>query len=159
MPDSVHCPAVLVSGPASGQGKTSVAAALSRSQLRRGRRVQVFKTGPDFIDPTILECASRRSVHQLDLFMGGDSHCRSLLHQAAIRSDLIVVEGAMGLFDGAPSSADLAAEFNLPLAFVRDSQLPASSPIAWAVRLMPGWSVTLCRMDCRWSAECRSTPR
>src|ERR1017187_2194577 len=107
--DTVQCPALMVSAPASGQGKTSVTAAIARSHARRGRRVRVFKTGPDFIDPMLLACASGEPVHQLDLFMGGERHCRALLHEAAETADLILVEGAMGLFDGAPSSADLAA--------------------------------------------------
>ena len=52
-----HCPALLVSAPASGQGKTSVTAALARWHARQGRRVRVFKTGPDFLDPMLLERA------------------------------------------------------------------------------------------------------
>lgn len=123
----LRCPAVMVSAPASGQGKTSVTAALARSQVRRGRRVQVFKIGPDFIDPTILEAASGRPVYQLDLFMGSDAHCRALLYEAAARVDLILVEGAMGLFDGAPSTADLAAAFRLPILVVIDANAMAQT--------------------------------
>jgi cobyrinic acid a,c-diamide synthase len=111
----------MVSAPASGQGKTSVTAAMARSHARRGRRVRVFKTGPDFIDPMILACASGQPVRQLDLFMGGEAQCRALLHEAAGSADLILVEGAMGLFDGAPSSADLAAAFGLPVLAVIDA--------------------------------------
>ena len=112
--------ALLISAPASGQGKTTVAAALARLAVRCGHRVRVFKTGPDFIDPMILERAARQPVYQLDLWMGGLSHCRDLLHQAAREADLILVEGVMGLYDGNPSSADLAQAFNLPVALVID---------------------------------------
>ena len=119
--DTVQCPALMVSAPASGQGKTSVTAAIARFHARRGRRVRVFKSGPDFIDPMILACASGSPVHQLDLFMGGEAQCRALLHDAASCADLILVEGAMGLFDGAPSSADLAAVFGLPVVAVIDA--------------------------------------
>lgn len=102
-----HCPALLVTAPASGQGKTTLVAALARRQRNLGRRVRVFKVGPDFLDPMVLERASGNPVYQLDLFMGGTAHCRRLLHEAAGAADLILVEGVMGLLDGESSSADL----------------------------------------------------
>ncbi|MEJ2457718.1 MAG: hypothetical protein P8Y58_06030 [Novosphingobium sp.] len=111
---AAHCPAVLVSAPASGQGKTLVTAALARLHRKAGRRVRVFKCGPDFLDPMILEQASGAPVHQLDLFMVGEDECRRLLHEAAGQADVILVEGVMGLYDGNPSAADLAACFGLP---------------------------------------------
>jgi cobyrinic acid a,c-diamide synthase len=110
-----HCPALFIAAPASGQGKTTVTAALARLHTRAGRRVRVFKTGPDFLDPMIHEQASGNPVYQLDLWMGGEQHCRELLYQAAGEADLILIEGVMGLFDGEPSSADLATLFNIPV--------------------------------------------
>jgi len=115
------CPALLVSAPASGQGKTMVTAALARLHRNLGRRVRVFKVGPDFLDPMILERASGNPVYQLDLWMGGAAHCRQLLFDAAIDADLILVEGVMGLFDGEPSSADLAILSGIPVAAVIDA--------------------------------------
>jgi cobyrinic acid a,c-diamide synthase len=115
------CSALLVSAPASGQGKTTVTAALARYHASQGRVVQVFKTGPDFLDPMILERASGRPVHQLDLWMGGEAHCRRLLHDAAGAADLILIEGVMGLYDGTPSSADLARLFRIPVLVVIDA--------------------------------------
>ncbi|NCS66586.1 MAG: cobyrinate a,c-diamide synthase, partial [Hydrogenophilales bacterium CG_4_8_14_3_um_filter_62_83] len=113
-----RCPALFVSAPASGQGKTMVTAALARLHRNLGRRVRVFKTGPDFLDPMILERASGNPVYQLDLWMGGEDHCRALLHEAAGEADLILVEGVMGLFDGEPSSADLATLLGIPVVAV-----------------------------------------
>lgn len=110
-----HCPALLISAPASGQGKTTVTAALARYHRNRGRRVRVFKTGPDFLDPMVLERASGHPVYQLDLWMVGEQACRQLLYQAAGKADLILIEGVMGLFDGTPSSADLARLFGVPV--------------------------------------------
>ncbi|MEZ0245039.1 MAG: cobyrinate a,c-diamide synthase, partial [Methylophilaceae bacterium] len=63
----VKCPALLIAAPSSGSGKTSVTAALARYFTHQGKHVRVFKTGPDFIDPGVLECASGNPVYQLDL--------------------------------------------------------------------------------------------
>ena len=127
MPKSAICPALLITAPASGQGKTTLVAALARHYRQRGRQVRVFKTGPDFIDPTILERASGHPVYQLDLWMVGANACRQLLYEAALEADLILVEGVMGLFDGNPSSADLAQTFGLPLLMVIDGSAMAQT--------------------------------
>ena len=119
--------AILISAPASGQGKTTVTAALARAAVRAGQRVRVFKTGPDFIDPMILARACGQPVYQLDLWMGGLAHCRNLLYQAAKDCDLILVEGVMGLYDGSPSSADLARQLSLPLLIVIDGSAMAQT--------------------------------
>jgi cobyrinic acid a,c-diamide synthase len=124
---SRSCPALLVSAPASGQGKTSVTAALARAHVRQGRRVRVFKTGPDFLDPMILERASGAPVYQLDTWMGGEDDVRARLYEAAGEADLILVEGVMGLFDGQPSSADLARAFGLPVLAVIDGSAMAQT--------------------------------
>jgi len=129
------CPALMISAPASGQGKTSVTAAIARSAARRGRRVRVFKTGPDFLDPMVLARASGAPVYQLDLFMAGADGCRALLAEAAASADLILVEGVMGLFDGAPSSADLAGAFGLPVLAVIDASAMAQTFAALATGL------------------------
>lgn len=112
---SVRCPALFVSAPGSNHGKTTVTAALARYHRSQGRRVRVFKTGPDFLDPMILARASGNPVYQLDLWMAGEQECRRRLHDAARDADLILIEGVMGLFDGEPSSADLAAKFGVPV--------------------------------------------
>ena len=121
------CRALLVSAIASNQGKTTVTAALARHFNKQGKRVRVFKTGPDFIDPMILQQASGHAVHQLDLWMGGTEHCRSLLYEAAGEADLILVEGVMGLFDGKPSSADLAQTLGIPVLAVIDASAMAGT--------------------------------
>jgi cobyrinic acid a,c-diamide synthase len=112
------CPAIFISGPSSNQGKTTVSAGLACLYRLRGKKVRVFKAGPDFLDPMILERASGNPVYQLDLWMTGASECRKLLYNAAEEADLIIVEGVMGLFDGKPSSADIAELFGLPVVAV-----------------------------------------
>jgi cobyrinic acid a,c-diamide synthase len=121
------CPALFVSAPASNQGKTTITAALARFHSAQGRVVRVFKTGPDFLDPMILERASGRPAYQLDLWMGGESHCRTLLYEAARDADLILIEGVMGLFDGTPSSADLAQLLGVPVLAVIDAESMAQT--------------------------------
>ena len=132
---SASCPALLVSAPASGQGKTSVTAALARWHVRNGRRVRVFKTGPDFLDPMVLERASGAPVYQLDLHMGGENDVRERLYEAAREADLILVEGVMGLFDGGLSSADLAQRFGMPVLAVIDGSAMAQTFGALALGL------------------------
>ena len=121
------CPALLVAAPASGQGKTTVTAALARLHTRQGRRVRVFKCGPDFLDPYWLALASSAPVYPLDLWMTGESDCRARLLAAACEADLIIVEGVMGLFDGKPSAADLAQCFGLPILAVIDASAMAGT--------------------------------
>ncbi|MDO4683787.1 MAG: cobyrinate a,c-diamide synthase [Lautropia sp.] len=114
-------PAVLVSAPASGHGKTTVVAALARLLTRQGRRVRVFKYGPDFLDPAWHAMASGATVHNLDLWMTGEADIRRRLYEAAGEADLIIVEGVMGLYDGTPSAAELAQRFGMPVMAVIDA--------------------------------------
>ena len=133
--EAVFCPALFITAPASGQGKTTITAALARMLKRQGKIVRVFKTGPDFLDPQILAQASGEHVEQLDLWMAGENYCRYQFYQAAQEADLIIVEGAMGMFDGEPSSADLAATFNIPMAIVMDVKGMAQTAAAIAMGL------------------------
>ena len=130
-----HCPAVLIAAPASGQGKTTVTAALARLHRNQGRTVRVFKCGPDFLDPMILERASGAPVYQLDMWMVGEQESRRLLWEAAAEADLILIEGVMGLFDGTPSSADLARHFGVPVLAVIDGTAMAQTFGALALGL------------------------
>ncbi|MHB8741572.1 MAG: cobyrinate a,c-diamide synthase [Sulfuricaulis sp.] len=130
-----RCPALFIAAPASGQGKTTVTAALARYHRGRGRRVRIFKTGPDFLDPMILERASGTPVYQLDRWMVGEDHCRHLLYTAAGEADLVLIEGAMGLFDGNPSGADLAVLFGIPILAVIDASAMAQTFGALALGL------------------------
>jgi cobyrinic acid a,c-diamide synthase len=127
--------ALMIAAPASGQGKTSVTAALARKLVRAGQRVRVFKTGADFLDPQILGRACGYPVYVLDLWMVGGVQCRQLLQAAAREADIVLVEGVMGLYDGTPSSADLAREFGLPVLAVIDVRAMAQTIGAIAMGL------------------------
>lgn len=118
---------LLVAACASGQGKTTVTAALARQLTRHGQRVRVFKTGPDFLDPLTLARASGAAVDTLDLWMVGEDECRRRLADAAEHAEVILIEAVMGLYDGAPSSADLARRFGLPVLAVLDARAMAQT--------------------------------
>lgn len=132
---SVLCPALFLTAPSSGEGKTTITAALARYFRDQGKVVRVFKTGPDYLDPQILAQASGQDVEQLDLWMAGENYCQQKLYEAAKNADLILVEGAMGMFDGEPSSADLAARFNIPVAIVMNVKGMAQTAAAIAMGL------------------------
>lgn len=112
---------LLIAAPASGQGKTSIVAGLARLYARQGRRVRVFKCGPDFLDPMIHAVASGNPCENLDLWMCGEDDAAWRLSRAAQNADVLLVEGVMGLFDGAPSAADIARRFDLPALAVIDA--------------------------------------
>jgi len=121
------CPALLIAAPASGQGKTTVTAALARHHVRQGRRIRVFKCGPDFLDPQILAVASGAAVYNLDLGMCGEEDAARRLAAAAADADLILVEGVMGLYDGTPSAADIACRFGIPVLGLIDASAMAQT--------------------------------
>ena len=131
---------LLVSAPRSGGGKTTVALGLMRALRRRGRAVAAAKCGPDYIDPAFHEAAIGRPSINLDSWAMAPSLMGDLARRAAEGSDLLVAEGAMGLFDGvaAPagrsgSSADIAAAFGWPVLLVLDVSGQAQSAGAVAL--------------------------
>ncbi len=126
-PETASCPALFFCAPASGQGKTTITAGIARHHRNQGKDVRVFKTGPDYLDPLVLEKASGNPVTQLDLWMVGKACCRQILFEAAAKADLILIEGVMGMFDGDPSGADMAAYFGIPIAIVIDARSMAQT--------------------------------
>ena len=139
------CPALLVAAPASGQGKTTVVAALARLHSRLGRKVRVFKCGPDFLDPQIHAIASGSPCQNIDLWMCGEADIAWRLAEAARTADLIIVEGVMGLFDGTPSAAELSKKIGIPILVVIDGASMANSfgAIAYGLKhYRPGTPVT-----------------
>lgn len=130
------CPAILIAAPASGHGKTTVTAALARLHTRLGRRVRVFKCGPDFLDPQIHALASGLPCENLDFRMCGEEDAHWRLARAAKQSDLILIEGVMGLHDGEPSAAELARHLGVPILLVMDASAMAGSfgAVAWGLK-------------------------
>jgi cobyrinic acid a,c-diamide synthase len=123
----MSAPGLIVAATRSGAGKTTVTLALLAALKRRGIGVQAAKVGPDYIDPRFHEAATGRQSFNLDSWAMSPTLVDALLSEHAAQADLLVVEGAMGLFDGVPSApgrsgatADLAARLGLPVLLVID---------------------------------------
>ncbi|MCP1168275.1 cobyrinate a,c-diamide synthase [Limimaricola litoreus] len=121
-------PGLLIAAPSSGSGKTTVTLGLLRAWARRGLSVRGAKSGPDYIDPRFHKAACGAPCFNLDAWAMGPARIAAL----AGGSGTIVVEGAMGLFDGAPpegrgASADLARTLGLPVVLVVDAARMAQS--------------------------------
>ena len=121
---NVPCPRIVIAGTNSGVGKTSVTLALVSALRKRGLRVQTFKVGPDFLDPTYLTLASGRPCYNLDGWMTSKAYVHSLFLEKAASADVAVIEGVMGLFDGSDpvdstgSTAEIAAWLDAPVLLV-----------------------------------------
>ena len=121
----------LIAGTGSGSGKTTITLGILAALKARGLRVQPFKCGPDFIDPTLHRMVTNEISSNLDLRMCGKDFCQKIFNQRFSNKDVAVVEGVMGLFDGGEaSSAALACELNLPVILVVDARSAAESVAA-----------------------------
>ena len=122
---------IVVAGTHSGSGKTTVTLGLMAALVKRGLAVQPCKCGPDFIDPTLHRLATGRLSRNLDLWMSGGDFVRGCFQRHAGNSDIAVVEGVMGCFDGGESSsAALAKALGLPVVLVVDVRSMAESVAA-----------------------------
>ena len=126
-------PRIMIAGTESGCGKTSITTALVAALRNHGMRVQTFKTGPDYLDPTYLTRVSGRPCYNLDAWMMGKDYVRNLFARVASDADISIIEGAMGLFDGilpdSPkgSSAEIARWLETPILLIANAQGMARS--------------------------------
>ncbi len=124
----------VIAAPHSGSGKTTITLGILRALRQRGVCAASAKAGPDFIDPAFHAAATGRECVNLDPWAMRKALLLELAHEAALHADSLVVEGMMGLFDGAAdgqgSSADLAAHLDLPVVLVIDCSRQSQSVAA-----------------------------
>ena len=124
----------LIAAASSGSGKTTLSLGLMNALSRRGMTVQPFKCGPDYIDTQYHSLATGRSSINLDLFMSTEKHVKEIYSRYGADSDVNIVEGVMGMFDGyermAGSSAELAEKLNIPVILLVNAASTAFSVAA-----------------------------
>ncbi len=125
-------PRLVVAGTHSGVGKTSVATGLMAAFRRAGDKVGAAKVGPDFIDPGYHSLATGRLTRNLDSYLCGPDAIAPIAAKAAAGTDILVIEGVMGLFDGlgstpTASTAEVAALLDAPIVLVVDASSMSSS--------------------------------
>jgi cobyrinic acid a,c-diamide synthase len=132
----VVIPRLVIAAPASGHGKTTVATGLIAAFARAGLSVAPFKVGPDYIDPGYHALAAGKPGRNLDPFLVGEDRVRDLFAHGSYGADLAVVEGVMGLYDGAvgrgefASTAHVAHLIDAPVILVVDATAQGRSVAA-----------------------------
>ena len=122
----MNLPTFLLAGTHSGCGKSTLAAGILRAFRNQGRSIAPFKAGPDYLDPMLHGIAAGRTSWNLDGFFQDNEGLRETFARGGLGAELALVEGVMGLFDGADSvnfrgsSADLARRLGLPVVLVVD---------------------------------------
>jgi cobyrinic acid a,c-diamide synthase len=132
----VVIPRIVVAGTSSGAGKTTVACGLIGALRARGEIVQGFKVGPDYIDPSHHALAAGRPGRNLDAFLSGPELIAPLFRHGCAGAGIAVIEGVMGLFDGASGRGELASTAHVaklldaPVVLVLDASAMARSAAA-----------------------------
>lgn len=122
---------LVIAAPHSGSGKTVFTMGLAAALKARGQRLHVAKGGPGYIDPQFLSAAIEQPCFNLDKWAMGDAQLRARVGAIAASADFLLIEGMMGMFDGAAgmqgSTADLADTLGLPVLLVVDASGQAQS--------------------------------
>jgi cobyrinic acid a,c-diamide synthase len=128
-------PRIVIGGTHSGCGKTTIASGIMAALTARGLKVQPFKAGPDFIDPSHHTRICHRPSRNLDPFMMGEAGCIDTFNRASREADIAVIEGVMGLYDGidgtdCASTAHVARILDAPVVLVVDIKGMSRSALA-----------------------------
>ena len=139
----IDTPGLTISAPNSGAGKTTFTLGLLRALKNIGLKVQPYKNGPDYIDPTFHECASGRKSYNLDTWAMNEETIKNNI-SAAADADIIINEGSMGLYDGVSlkgamgygATSEISRKFGWPVILVIDTSGQAQSSAATALGFM-----------------------
>jgi len=118
--------AFIIAGVSSGTGKTSISIGITKALTDNGLKVQTFKVGPDYLDPTWLKAASKNECYNLDVFMTSEEYVKELFYEKTKNVDVALIEGVMGLYDSADSrsiygsTAHISKLLSLPVILVVD---------------------------------------
>jgi cobyrinic acid a,c-diamide synthase len=128
-------PCIVIAGTHSGCGKTTVASGIMSALTARGLKVQPFKVGPDFIDPSHHTRICARPSRNLDPYMMGEQGCIDTFIRATTGADIAIIEGVMGIYDGIDGTdfartAHLARILNAPIILVVDIKGMSRSVLA-----------------------------
>jgi cobyrinic acid a,c-diamide synthase len=129
----VQIQTIVVAGVTSGVGKTSITLAIMHALRKKGLRIQPFKVGPDFIDPSYHTFVTKRQSRNLDVWMMGKQGVLDCFANACNGADVAIIEGVMGLFDGMSGKSDFASTAQLakildaPVILVVDASKSARS--------------------------------
>ena len=127
---------IIIAGTGSGVGKTTISIGIMKALIDRGKSVQAFKIGPDYIDPSFHEYVTGRSSRNLDSYMLDDEQVKYVYRQASKRADISIIEGVMGLYDGLGtdinkhSTSKMAKTLKAPVILVVDAKAMGSSVAA-----------------------------
>lgn len=132
----MQIPRLMIAGTHSGVGKTTIATGVMAALSKRGYNVQPYKVGPDYIDPSYHNIATGNICRNLDTWMLDEDTVRSLFTRSAAEAEIAVIEGVMGLYDGASGVSDagsparVAKILDCPVVLVVDVQSMARSAAA-----------------------------
>ena len=139
---SKSLPGLVIAGTHSSVGKSSVAIGIMRLLKKRGWKIKPFKVGPDYIDPSHHKRACGQPSYSLDTVMCTKKYVKDLFNDIMYKDDLAIVEGVMGLHDGASpksdkgSTAEIAKLLDLPVLLVIDGRAMARSSAALVLGYM-----------------------
>lgn len=130
-------PRLIIAATQSGSGKTAIVSGILAALKNRGLNVQAYKVGPDYIDPGFHEIASGKPSHNLDSWLVGKEKLADIFLSTFGNSDLAIIEGVMGLYDGGKggvsSTAEISKILNAPIVLIIDAKSMGTSAAAVAL--------------------------
>ncbi len=125
----------VISSPSTGSGKTTLSLLISCWAFSKGKKIQTFKVGPDYLDQQQLSSIGQPICRNLDIFLSGEEWVQQCFFKHSLKYEFSLIEGAMGLFDGLgsttySSTANVAKLLNVPIIFIVDARGQVASLLA-----------------------------